>query len=409
MTARLGRNASWMLAASATMNLCMLAYHRLMSQRLGDAYGELASLTALINVLGVLSLGASATFVKAFAEDAAEGGPAAVKGRLLALLGPLARVLLMAALVLAAAATPVARYLALDGFGPYALAGATLLLGLATLMARAALQGADLFGGLGLSVAAEGLSALGLAAVFTRFSAGPSGALAGIACGQLAALTVCAALFLSLGPAAAPSPRDPAAKEMAADAAALGLFTLIAYLDLFAIKHRVDAGAAAGYARAALVAKSLLFVTAALNAVLLPAASAARARGDIGRARELLVQCLALALFLECAALTTIGRFTGLIVRVLCGPDASFLALVPLIRAYAAAVVPLALVQPVLYALLAARDYRVLWLLAATAAGYAALLRAAGGDPFRTILSLAAASVILLGGTLILAWREKTQ
>lgn len=399
------RASLWIILSTAVMNLSMLAYHRVMSGRLGDAYGELSALMAVNGVLGVLALGASTTLVKRFAEDDAAGGGAAAKGRAVSLLPVLGRVMLAAAAVLCALTPLAERCLRLDGAGAYLTASAVFVLNLGLLLARAALQGTRRFGALGLSITAEGLGGVAFAAALVSGGAGAAGALGGILVGQLAGLLVCLAELRALGPGSAPGtrPLGPGLREMAGDAALLGLFSLLVSLDLFVVKHRLDAGPAALYARAALVAKSFLYLTAALNMVLLPAVSAARARGEETRARTALRDCLGAALLLELAGLAAVWAFTPFVIALFCGGE-SFQVLGPLIRLFSAAVVPLALAQPVLYYLAAARDYRALRLLAGTAAAYSVLLHHAAGDPARIVLSLGLASAALLAGTLLLAF-----
>jgi O-antigen/teichoic acid export membrane protein len=164
------------------------------------------------------------------------------------------------------------------------------------------------------------------------------------------------------------------------------------------MKHRLDDVAASHYGRAALVAKSFLYLASALNMVLLPAVASARAKGGAAEARRALGKFLAAALGMELLGLALVWAATPLVIRVLCGGDPSFTALAPLVRIFSAAVLPLALAQLVLYYLLAARDYRVLFLLAVVAAAYAVLLAQAGAEAIRVVggLGLSATALLLV-------------
>jgi O-antigen/teichoic acid export membrane protein len=404
----MGLGSLWMILATVVLNLSMVLYQRVMSDHLGDAFAELSALGAMTNVVGVLTIGASITLVKIFAEDEAEGGPGMALGRFRLLLKPLLKAMLGAGLALAALAPLAISYLKLQSPLTYALFCLSFVLGLGLLASRALVQGTQRFGFLGLSLALEGLGRVGLGALLVAFmGAGVAGALGGSMLALFAGFACCLGAMAKLGPGSEPRARHLGAslREMGADAAVLGLFSLLCYLDIFVVKHRLDELGAANYSRAALVAKSFLYLASALNMVLLPAVTAARARGGAEAAKKALFKFLAAALAMELAGLAFVWAFTPFVIQILCGGDEKFQALAPLIRVFSAAVVPLALSQLVLYYLLASREYRVLWLLGAIVALYMAFLQAVGGEVFRVVSCLALASACLLGGTLWLAGR----
>jgi O-antigen/teichoic acid export membrane protein len=196
---------------------------------------------------------------------------------------------------------------------------------------------------------------------------------------------------------------------MGRDAAALGLFSLLCYMDVLVAKHRMEESPAAMYGRAALVAKSFLYLASALNMVLLPAVSSARAKGGEGGAKKTLLRFLGLSLGMDLLGLAFVWAFTPFVIRLLCGSDPVFQELAPLIRIFSAALIPLALAQLLLYYLLAARNYRVLGWLGAAAALYALLLRGAATEPMRYVEALAATSLLLLLGCLGLAFWKRMQ
>jgi O-antigen/teichoic acid export membrane protein len=399
----------WMILATAALNLSMVLYHRLMSQGLGDGYAELSALSALTNVLAVVTMGASTTLVKAFAEDEAAGGPSAARGRMALILPWLVKAMLAAALLLGLLTPFVTGYLKLKSPWPYFFVAAGFTFNLGILAARSAVQGTQRFGALGLSLASEGAARVGFSALLVGLGLGVAGALAGSVLAQFAGLSFCLLSIRGLGPATAPPPRHlgQGLREMGKDAAALGLFSLLCYLDVFLVKHQLEDGPASMYGRAALVAKSFLYLGAALNMVLLPAVSSARASGGEAKARRSLLGFLGAALAIDLAGLAFVWAFTPLVIRILCGADPAFQGLAPLIRVFSAAVIPLALSQLALYYLLAARDYRALWALSAVAAAYAGFLQGAHGEAMAVVRALAAASGILLAALLALAFGAK--
>ena len=401
----MGLGSLWMILATGVLNLSMVLYQRVMSNSLGDAFAELSVFGALTNVAGVLCTGASITLVKTFAEDEAEGGPGAALGRFQLLRGTVFKVMLAAALIFTAIAPFAIAYLKLKSVLSYSLFSLGFVLSLGVMAARALVQGTQRFGFLGLSFAGEGLGRVGLGALLVYAGAGVAGALSGSALAMFVGLSFCMAAMAKLGPASAPRPRHLAGslKEMGADATVLGLFSLLCYLDLFVIKHQLEDDPAAMYARAALVAKSFLYLAAALNMVLLPAVSSARAKGGDLQAKKTLLKFLAGAAAMEFAGLAFVWAFCPLVIRILCGNDPKFQALSSLIPVFSAAVVPLALAQLVLYYLLAARDYRAIVLLAVIAGIYSVALQGAGGDAFKVVAWLGGAATVLLTGSLWLA------
>src|SRR5580700_1767793 len=139
----------WMILATVVLNLSMVAYQRVMSTGLGDRFAELSALGALVNVLGVIMMGASTTLVKIFAEDEAECGSGAARGRFRSLGPGLAKAMLgMAALFLALGPLTIS-YLKLDGWPPYVLLSSVFVLNLSLLSSRAAVQGTQRFAYLG--------------------------------------------------------------------------------------------------------------------------------------------------------------------------------------------------------------------------------------------------------------------
>ncbi len=400
-----------MIGAMGVTNLSMVAYHRVMSSGLGEAYAELYAMTQMVNVLGVFSAGVFTMLVKLFAEDQALAGGHAAKARLLGLLRPLGIVMAISALVLALAAPLALRYLRLTSALPYALASGIFVVGLGLLLARAAVQGCHKFGALGLSLSMEGLSRVGAAGFLVSFGLGVAGALVGSLIAQAVGLACCLPAIARLGVPSKPAAGEDKGgwKEAALDAMILGLFSMLCFLDVMVLKHRLDPAAAALYSRASLVSKSFLYLAGALNLVLLPAISAARASGQPASAPRALWKFMGLMLALDLAGLALVAWKTSFVIRLLCGPDPAFLELAGLVRIYSAAVIPLALLQMALFYLLALRDYRVLGLMGVGLAVYAFLISWVPAEPLNVVACLGGVALVLLAGALGLVLRPSSQ
>jgi O-antigen/teichoic acid export membrane protein len=336
-----------MFASTMVLNLAMVLYHRLMSSRLGDAYGQLSALTALGNVFAVLNVGAGAWLVKVFATDDAHGGSGAVAARLRRLSLPFLGVVTGIALVLLPLAPWVSEYLHTP-VGVYAWVLAGFVGGMLATLLRSAVQGLHRFNWLGSSIAVDGVSRVGIAAGLVQMGWGVNGAMAS----QVFAQSIGSALAwagLRGGPSEGhtESTQVLRARDMALDTIALGLFSLFCYIDVMVLKHYLDDSHAALYSRAALVAKSFLYLAAALNIVLLPAVASARAAGR--DPRPILARLLGAALGLDLLGLAGLWLLTGWAIRLLCGPDPAFQSLIPLVRTLSLAMIPMGLFQMVLF------------------------------------------------------------
>jgi O-antigen/teichoic acid export membrane protein len=365
------------LAANAVINGSGVLFHRAMSGGLGDQYGRLYSLMAFASVLSAFTLGVSTFMVKEFSQDMELHGPGAVKGRLLELRRPLGVAFALIALALLALGPWVMGYLHLPSFAEYALVVGMFFGGLLLLMLRASLQGLHHFKALSFSISLEGLGRVGGAWILVGL--GVPGGLLGMLTGQVLGMLAAATGLFHLGEAVAPAPdasgERPAAavfRELSADTLALTLCTALTFIDLFVVKHNYEEAAASSYSRAALVSKSFLYLASALNMVLLPAVARAKAGGR--DTRKLLMSFLGAALAINLAGLAFVWRFTDFVVRLLCGADPQFLALSPLVRIFSVAVVLQAMLQLLIYYLLALRSKAALGVLAVLVPAYYLLL-----------------------------------
>lgn len=397
----------YLMVATGVLNLSMVAYHRVMSGNLGQGYAQLAAVIGVINLVGVITNGLGTYLAKVYARDAVLSGPGGVKARLLGQLPWLGLLMLAVAAMMALAQGPVVAYLKLDAQGVYWLALALVVGGILVAVLRSALQGLHRFGFLGSSLIAEGIGRVVFAAAMVFNGQEVAGALRGSLYGAVVGLGVAGAGLLGLGAATAPKPGPEDRHwsrhllEMSLDTLALGLFSLLCFMDLFAAKHYWSEEAAADYSRMALVAKAFLYAGSALVLVLLPATSAARAKGQ--DPRPMLLKFLAAHAALLMGGLVAVWAMTPWIIRLLCGPQASFASLAPMVRWFSLAVVPLALYQLVLlYHLALGRRLAVL-LLALVAGAYYLALQAFHGSPGQLVACLGGASALALAGGLALA------
>lgn len=404
MNRKLGAASAWMFASTMVLNLAMVVYHRSMSSRLGNAYADLSALTALGNVLSVINVGVGTWLAKVFATDDSHGGPGAAKARLRALAGPFIGVVCGVSLLLLPLAPMIGAYLHTPaGVFGWVLAG--FAGGMVAVLLRSAVQGMHRFGWLGSSLALDGVSRVGIAGGLVSAGWGVNGALAS----QFFAQTLGSAIAWA-GIAKVPAthtqgtPQKPRLLDMGLDTAALALFSLLCFLDVMVVKHAQGDEVAALYSRAALVAKSFLYLAAALNIVLLPAVASARAAGK--DARPILGRLLAAALGLDLLGLAGVWYLTGWVIQLLCGPDPAFQALIPLVRDLSLAVIPVALLQMVVIYHLAMGSRLPLALLAFGVPMLWQWLEAAHGAPTEVPLRLGSVSLVLLVVCLADAWRK---
>jgi hypothetical protein len=402
-----------MMASTAVLNLCMVLFHRQMSASLGPDYRQLSALLAVFNVLGVLTSGLSTTTAKIFSRDAALRGPGAVSSRLWSL-GPFLAGVMASLAILSTALGPwLTAFLKLGSLAVYTpvvlLSVLTFFMGLV----RSAIQGLHRFGVLGSSLIFQGMVQVGAAAVLVWQGWGVRGAMLGASLGALAGALYCLPPLLA-GRAVSPTlPRLAAperrgvALEMVKDSAALGLFNLLCFLDIFAVNHSQAEGAASFYSRAALVAKSFLYAALALNLVLLPLTAAARARGS--DPRPLLLKFLGFMAALMAAGLALVVWQTGPVVGLLCGPDPAFQRELGLVRFFCAAVIPVACYQLLLLYQLSAGLAGTLRLELLVVGLYALALSFFHQDLWQVVACLAGAGILALLGGLALSLFSTSQ
>jgi O-antigen/teichoic acid export membrane protein len=390
---------------TVTLNLAMVLFHRQMSLRLGDAYGDFSALNGLINIAVVVASGGSIWLARIMAHDAAVNGEGAALQHLRSLAPRLGLVGAGAALLMAAAAVPVIAFLHLAAWQTYAWAAGTVLAGLVSMTARSLLQGLQRFGSYASSYLIEAAGRATLPALLVT-GLGLTGCMIGTT--TVALMTVLAVLPLLWRHREA-KPHEPSAVGrggLARDTAAMGLFSLLCFLDILLFKHAhggQDEALVALYSRAALVGKSFLYVASAFTLVALPAFSAAYATGE--NTRRLLWRFLAAMAAVEGLGLLVFWGATRMLMSALLGDRPELDQLGPLALGLAAAVVPLALFQLVMLYCLATHRRGLLPLMAGATALYAAALRIVPPSPAAFIACLGSVSTVLLAGALALALR----
>lgn len=409
---RLGAASLGLLAATMVANLSMVVYYRVLSQRLGlGPYAQVVALMAVLNVLSNVTLGLNTYLVKAFSADVELKGPGAVKGRLLRLLRPGLISLGALAALLALLAPWLASYLKLPGLGLALTIDLLFAAGVLLVSLRSAQQGLHHFGWLGLSQAGEGLTRV---AVVLGPVNSVEGGLFAMLLGQLTGGLCALGGLLGLGPARPPVRRPGhgravALREGLSDSLALTLLALLCYLDVVVLKHYYPDERAGLYSRAALVAKSFLYLPSALNMVLLAAAAREVAGGR--DPRRLLKLFLAGALALDAAGLAVVWARPAFCLGLVAGFDPRFATdtVLALIRWFSLAVVPLGLLQMVVAYLLAIRRRGIAVGLGVLALLYFGLLRQVWNNEFAVVASLGACSsvglAVALGSALL--WPPK--
>jgi O-antigen/teichoic acid export membrane protein len=390
---------------TVTLNLAMVLYHRQMSLRLGDAYGDFSALNGLVNIAVVVASGGSIWLTRILAHDAALNGEGAALEHLRRLAPRLGLVGAGAALLMALAGAPIIAFLHLAAWQTYAWGAATVLAGLVSMTARSLLQGVQRFGSYAASYLVEAVGRATLPALLVT-SLGLTGCLMGT---TAVALTTVLAVLPLVWRHRETKPAEPSGVGgggLGRDTAAMALFSLLCFLDILLFKHAhggQDEALVALYSRAALVGKSFLYVASAFTLVALPAFSAAYARGE--NTRRLLWRFLVAMATVECLGLLLFWSADHLFLRVLLGDRPELDQVAPVALALAAAVVPLALFQLVMLYCLATHRQGLVPLMVGATALYAVALETLPPSPAVFIGCMGSVSALLLAGSLVLALR----
>jgi hypothetical protein len=376
-----------------------------MSRRLGDGYADLAALTGLINVAAAVANGAGTWLTRVFAHDAALHGEGPAVARLWRLLPRLGGALLALLALLAVLGPWIVGYLRLSSGQAYGWACATVATGLSMMAIRAMLQGLHRFKVLAASYLVEA-AARPLLPAYLASVAGLAGALAGTALVPLLAFVCAVPLLWQHRRAVTVETEAESVAGPMRDTAAMALFSLVCFLDLFLFKHAygADEGLVAMYSRAAVMGKSFLYLGSAVTLVALPALGKAKARRE--DLWPLLLRFMGALVAMQAAGLALLWAFTIPLLKLLVGDLPSLPQVAPLARWFALAAAPLALFQlTMLYALVTHARGMVTVMAVVTLAFVAALTWLADG-PYGYVACLGACSMLLLVGGLFVARRS---
>jgi O-antigen/teichoic acid export membrane protein len=329
------------------------------------AFGELAALIALINLL-LVALGAvtrTATAVVAASDDPAVGAGLLRRGRpWLAVAG------VGGALALGALARPVASALHLDRVGWIWLTAAALLPGYAGALNVGVLQGLRLFraaGGVNLLAAASkfaALVALALAGVL-GVTGGTLATLVEVTVVWVASAAVLAGILREVRPAPAFRPRGAGAGRGRAEAwresalpSSLTVARLLFFnLDILLVRHYLSGPEAGLYAALGVTGRIIAYGTGMLPPVIYP--YLVRYRGDARLAAQALAWTCGVTALVGLAAIVVFYLAPGPVVRLLFGRQ--FAAIAPYVAWYGAAFLFYSLSYVLLHYLLAVQTWWV--------------------------------------------------
>ena len=268
-------------------NALNYVYHALLSRSLGpEAYGTLAT---LLGIAMIASVAGSAIGTMAMQETArmwalrhdasiAAFGRQTVRSALL--------LALAVAVVMAALAVPLARFLHIDDAGAWSVLVAALFAGVITAYARGAIQGAHRFGIYASSLIAEALVKVGLGVALAAAGLGVFGAMSGVALGSaMGGIIALGSLFARSQDVQSPAPFDRRAPAAIRLAIIFAASNALLYVDLVFAKHGLSSTDAGYYGAAGLMARIIPFGVGLVVPLVTPKAVAARhvSRSDLAR------------------------------------------------------------------------------------------------------------------------------
>jgi len=365
---------AWLTAATLALNLAMVGFHRVMSEGLGLAYGDLAVVVGILGLLVAVVNGVGTWATRMLAFDAGHSGSRGVLARLASWAPRLLVLLALAGAAVFVAGRWIGDWLRLSDPALYDLAVLAFLAMLVGGVLRGATQALRRYDVLGWSLVAEGVGRLGLGFALLALGGDARSGLWAWVAGAVAGALACLPAFAS-GPAeGAPVPlpaRDGNRAGLVLDTACLALFGLLGYLDLFVVKNTLSADAAALYARAGIVARCFLLVPVAFTPLVLGETAAARLAGR--DPRPILRRAMAVNAVIVLAGLAAVSIVPGFAVLAFCGPG-PFEPAVALAPWLSAAMVPLGLLMLPLYQMLVTRRRAALGIAIGAALSYGAAL-----------------------------------
>jgi O-antigen/teichoic acid export membrane protein len=277
------RDGVLLFGSTLVANLANYAFHFLVSRRLPVAeYGTVTSLIAALTIAGIPSVILATIVAKYSAELTALGD----LPRLRVLAERFAVTAFIVGGVIGATAAfngaRIASFLRIDDAGLLVLLGAVTVCAVLTPTIRAVLQGMHQYGTFATSTVLEvgGRAFFGVTAV--ELGGGVRGVLGGYLIGSLVALVyTVVAVALACGRAREKTVIDVKRLILTSGAIAATIVaqTLLAYIDVVAVKHYLQAESAGMYGAVATLGKAVLFASSFAPMLVLPRAAA------IGRQR----------------------------------------------------------------------------------------------------------------------------
>lgn len=390
------RHSVTLTLALSVMNLANWLYHVVMSRALNPVgYGALSAILGLLLVLTIpvntIQMGLSTVVARAHAR----GEGAALR----ALLSASLRVFLwiggLTFALLAALSGKIATVLHLASPVAPLIAGTVLISWAVLPVFRAMLQGAQRFGALGMSFAAEGLLKFGVGTALVILGFGLNGAIAGVSLAGFGALGLTLlALRDRIGRAQQRHDVDVRSVllHLAPFAVAIGCFTVLTQADVILVKAFFPPFQAGIYAAASTAGKVILNLTAALAMVTLPELT--RQGSAAGDGRGVLARGLLYAGLAGGATVALYFLAPQVVIRILFGR--AYLDAVPLLGLLGLTMLAYELALLVTYYLLETGRRGFLMSLSVIAVAFPFLIRYVPGTPGEVAWTMAALSVATL-------------
>ncbi|MCX7819830.1 MAG: hypothetical protein N2652_11600 [Kiritimatiellae bacterium] len=403
----LARDSVVMIVSNGLAGLLFLAVHMVAGRWMAPT--EYAAFASLLGLLWIV-LVPSAALQVAVARYASEYCHARDDAMWGGLVGSVVRLVTAGGALLAAgwcvAATPLQVWLRAPTVGAVRWVGLIAWLSLYAPVVSGALQGARRFGWIAAAALAPGLVRLGLAWPVAR-AGGDAAAMLGVY-----AASVAAGLAVGLGPlcralaTSQPERLDlrPFARYFGPVAGGQLVLYVLMNADLIFAPRLLSAPVLSAYGKAAMLARSVLFLPMPLVVAMFP-------RAVVSARRRMLLQPVAMALGLSAALAAVVTAVPGLALRVMYGVESA--VMVRLVRAYVWGVIPLALTGILLQYLWARhRTAGPAAALAPVVAGYVGVLLTAGeGNPIGIILAMVVAglcALLVLAAEVLRLWRESS-
>ncbi len=401
----LARDSAVMIVSNGLAGLLFLAVHMVAGRWMAPTeYAAFASLLGLLWIVLVPSA-ALQVAVARYAAEYCHARDEAMWGRLV---GSVARVVTMTGalllLVWGAAAAPMHAWLRVSRVGALWWVGVIAWISLYAPLVSGALQGAQRFGWMAAAGLAPGLVRLGLAWPVAR-AGGDAAAMLGVY-----AASVAAGVLVGLWPLREVVRRAPAERLSLGPFAryclpvAGGQFVVYALMnaDLILAPRLLHGPVFSAYGKAAMLARSVLFLPMPLVLAMFP-------RAVVSDRRRMLLQPAGMALALSGALAAAVTVVPGFALRAMYGVETT--VMIRLLRAYAWSVIPMALTTVVMQYLWARQQVRApAAALAPVAAAYiAVLLGRCADDPHAMISAMAVAgmaALVALGARVAWLWRE---